>query len=372
MKELKQLEAKSGGILCDTYVDRTFHWKKGTPFTKEWCGFVHHTFDTTFSSYNCVELLKNKAFQDSLPLCKGLFVFTNELKSRWELELSTLSFDIPVVKLDHPTETPDTVFTLEKYNANSNKKLVQVGAWLRNVYSIFALNNGNGPLILEDGEKLAKCALQGPFMEQYFKPSNFFASFFQDRYKTQAEKKVKAVSITTNRILSPNGELPIQVTSETDNEDDNDDNDDGICRGGMSRDYMCRDALRLNKYVLGSLKMLEKYDNSVSVLPFATNSQYDTLLSENIVFVDLVDAGAVNTLIECIVRCTPIVITRLPATIDVLGEDYPLFFDAISDIHLTQEKITSAYNYLVSMDKTFLTGNNFLDELTQSTLYKSL
>src|SRR6476659_6251217 len=75
MLHLSKLQ-NDDGVFCDTYVDRTFLWNEGSmyiPYTKHWIGFIHHTFDTSFSRFNNVELLRNNDFLRSLPACKGLF-----------------------------------------------------------------------------------------------------------------------------------------------------------------------------------------------------------------------------------------------------------------------------------------------------------
>ena len=63
---------------------------------------------------------------------------------------------------------------------------------------------------------------------------------------------------------------------------------------------------------------------SVEVMEHLSDSAYDELLSDIVVFLNLIDASAVNTVIECIVRNTPLIINRLPAIVEILGEDYPL------------------------------------------------
>ena len=56
---LKEQNNDSSDILLDLSIDKTFHWKENVgksvgiiPYKKEWVGFLHHTFDTTFSNYN--------------------------------------------------------------------------------------------------------------------------------------------------------------------------------------------------------------------------------------------------------------------------------------------------------------------------------
>ena len=65
----------------------------------------------------------------------------------------------------------------------------------------------------------------------------------------------------------------------------------------------------------------------VQILYTDTYDQYDAILDRNIVFCDLYDASANNTVLECIERNTPIIINKLPAVIEYLGEGYPLYFE---------------------------------------------
>lgn len=58
---------------------------------------------------------------------------------------------------------------------------------------------------------------------------------------------------------------------------------------------------------------MDKILKSVEVIEHLSDSAYDELLSENVVFLNLIDASAVNTVIECVVRNTPLIINRLPA-----------------------------------------------------------
>ena len=66
--------------------------------------------------------------------------------------------------------------------------------------------------------------------------------------------------------------------------------------------------------------------NNINFIEHVDNKNYDLLLSENIVFVNLVDASAVNTIIECIVRNTPIIVNKIPAVVEMLGENYPMYY----------------------------------------------
>jgi hypothetical protein len=112
---------------------------------------------------------------------------------------------------------------------------------------------------------------------------------------------------------------------------------------------------------------LIKYDLNDN-MEFLPNSDYDTLLSNNLVCIFLKDASAINTVIECIVRNTPIVVNPLPAVVEYLGEKYPLYandsLEASSKLN-NMTLILSAYTYLCNMNKTKFTFNYFNDSFNQ-------
>lgn len=368
MSQLYNLHDVTATVLFDTYVDRTFHWLKPAvvPYQQPWIGIVHHTFDTKFSTNNCTKLLSDQNFLLSLPHCKGLYVFTNQLQLRWKAELTKLGHSgIPVERLYHPTEFVSTTWSVDKFTTGS-KYLVQVGAWLRDNYAIYRLNCGKPQITLPDSElTLSKCALKGPSMDHYFKPNDFFRMLRPPIWKQDPNAPAPTEPTKIAEVLSPNGEIPelepVVLPSE----------DDGICR-----DVICRDSdVFLNKYVVGAIDLLETYDNSTIIYPTLSNEQYDILLSQNIVFLNMWDAAAVNTLIECIVRNTPVLINKLPPIVEYLGENYPLYLDPLSpdDLSvLTYSNIVAAHTYLTNMNKNFLTAHFFMDSLTNGPIYSQL
>jgi hypothetical protein len=389
LRHLLTLQNDSG-ILCDTYVDRTFHWAKPAviPYKVPWIGFIHHTFNTSFSDYNNVNLLRNADFLESLHTCKGIFVFTLKLRDRWRSEFAKLSFDIPVQALTHPTEFVSSKFTISSFLANEEKMLVQIGAWLRDSYAIYALNNGKGPLPLLEGPDggeigtIEKAALMGTKMENYFKPIDFFTHFTRPEWKkvelvpadlfgastgafSEQNKEIYRNFEEPDAIVSVNGEIPAYVLEY----------EESVDTDGMCRDIMCRESeYALNKYVIGAINLLRSYDNSVTVLPTASNEEYDDLLTRNIVFLNLVDAGAVNTLVECMVRDTPFMVNRHPAVVEIFKEGYPLYYDDISEVPklLTVENITAAHEYLAAMTKDSARIGTFLNEFVSSGIYKGI
>jgi len=113
--------------------------------------------------------------------------------------------------------------------------------------------------------------------------------------------------------------------------------------------------------------------NKVEIITYQENNSYDMLLSNNIVFLKLIDASAINTLLECIVRSTPIVINKLTPVVEVLGDKYPLFYNDVTDVGnlLTMKNIEKAHSYLKKMDKTKFKIESFIKDF-QNLLNKSL
>ena len=107
---------------------------------------------------------------------------------------------------------------------------------------------------------------------------------------------------------------------------------------------------------------IENIDNNVTMHYTNNFEEYDELLSENIVFVDFFDAAANNTVLECIIRNTPIIVNKLEGVVDYLGEDYPLYFTNLDDVPemlSNIDKIISAHQYLLNLDKNKITFSYF-------------
>ena len=294
----------NNGLMCDLYVDRTFHWnmqeytKLGLiPYKKPWFGFIHHTCNTEYSEYNTINLFNNKLFLKSLNICKGLVLLSNDLKTKVDKILNDLNLNIQTFLLYHPTQfiQEDKHFTKKKFVLNVSKKVIQIGAWMRNINAINHLDLGENKLYLN------KYALKGKQMESYY--------FNQDNL------------VATDELL---------IVNET----------------------MCRDK---------NLKKIHLNQN-VSIINYVENDDYDKLLSENIVFINLYDASAVNTVIECIVRNTPILVNRINALEEILGKKYPMFYDNIDQIKdmLNMNLIDKTYEYLKTIDKSYLKIETFI------------
>jgi hypothetical protein len=96
-----------------------------------------------------------------------------------------------------------------------------------------------------------------------------------------------------------------------------------------------------------------------------TYEEYDEYLSQNIVFIDLFNAAANNTVLECIVRKTPLIINKIPGVVDYLGENYPLYFSNLDEVSslLDEEKLLEAHEYLKTIDTKSLEIDYFVRKL---------
>ncbi len=151
----------------------------------------------------------------------------------------------------------------------------------------------------------------------------------------------------------------------------------------LKTDHLKRKILSFDSNLLELSKQKEKEAlnispdySSVEEIKFLENEEYDKLLSENIVFLDLWDVAACNTIIECIVRNTPILVNPLPAAKEYLGEDYPFYFNTLEEASEKAEDIfliRKTHEYLKKHPiKEKLTGEYFLKSFVNSKIYKSL
>jgi len=305
-------------LIVDLYVDKTFLWEeniyknlKKIPYIKSWIGFIHHTPDPNYTNNSLNNILKSETFLLSLKKCKCLIVLSNYLRNYL---LNVCKLKVNIYTLTHPTESilADNIFTFNKFKKNKNKKVIQIGGWLRNSYAIYEL-----PLNYKKLD-IKKYILQGREMENYVKPEKF-------SHYDLLNSQNKDYNIINNR----------------------------ICYATT------------NKYIEGLINHLSVQYNDVTIIKYLDNNKYDNILSENIVFINLINVSACNTLIECVMRNTPIIINRLEGVEEIVGSEYPLFYDNIveaGEIITDINKIKKGYEYLVKLDKTKLKIETFLDD----------
>ena len=109
-----------------------------------------------------------------------------------------------------------------------------------------------------------------------------------------------------------------------------------------------------------------------------SNAEYDDLLSKNVVFIQLYDSSANNTVVECIVRQTPLIINRLPALEEYLGSDYPGFYESLDEAETMLNDdvcIDDAHQYLKTNSEQLccrLTAESFMRQVATSKIYTGL
>ena len=94
---------------------------------------------------------------------------------------------------------------------------------------------------------------------------------------------------------------------------------------------------------------------------FLNDHDYINNLCEKIGFCHLYDTSANNSILEHIMSHTPIIINKLPATIEYLGEDYPMFYENIME---------NPDKYLLSKDFVQKTSD-YLKERSKNEIFKS-
>ena len=107
------------------------------------------------------------------------------------------------------------------------------------------------------------------------------------------------------------------------------------------------------------------------------NLEYDNLLVNSFIVVDLYDASANNALIECISRDIPCFISNLPAVCEYIGPTYPLLFNSIEELEekmANKDLIYSAYKYLIDRPKLKerLTIDYFIKSILNSNVTKNV
>jgi polysaccharide pyruvyl transferase WcaK-like protein len=312
-------------IKCDMYVDRTFHWAKRDlldagviPYRSPWVGIIHHTMYKDASGYNSIELLKCPEFLSSLKHCKGLIVLSNCLKLKLNKLASHNKINLPhITVIHHPGFFVDEskLWRFGSWKLSSWKgEVIQIGSWMRDLKAIFDLKYKK------------KFALIGKEMKDKYKEISFGDNPINfDDFENQNIKKIE---------------------NKKENNDEN--------------------------KTESPVNVIDKF-YPVKILKYADNETYDEILSRYVVFIKLHDASAVNTIIECITRNTPIIVNRLPAVEEYLGSNYPLLYDSIDEVPRMLNNynlIINANTYLKKMNKDFLKIETFIKEMEK--LHESL
>jgi hypothetical protein len=269
-----------------------------TPYTEPWVGFIHNpqNIPAWFHYQESPQtIFAKKIWQESLKHCLGLFTFS-EYHAKWLREQTGK----PVSSLVHPTEFPEINFDFKRFLKNPQKKIIQIGWWLRRLNAVYQLPiPKNNPL---NYEKIRLVPL-----------------FFGNAHE--------------------------------------------YLKGLMERER-----------IIQNLEINRTYSENTREIIHISNSEYDELLSQNIAFVNLYDANANNMVIECIARATPLLINPLPAVVEYLGEDYPMYFANLEEAAkkaLDTTLIFDTHKYLQNAEiRKKITDKYFVKSFEESEVYK--
>jgi hypothetical protein len=289
---------KPGGVLLDPFIEASFCWdldknqEEGVlPYRRDWIAVIHnppgipHWHEHESAPQIIFEL---PAWQESLPFCRGIYVFS-ETMCNWVKQRTS----VPVAAAVHPTEPVLQRFSMEAFLANPNRRIVQVGSWLRRLHSIALL-------------------------------------------KTTSLRKA---------LLAPRPGA--------------DPHFDTVLRREAENDPAAKNAEW----------------SSVEFLAYQSPADYDRLLAENIVFLDLYDTIINNTVLECVVRRTPLLCNRLPSLVELLGPEYPLFFSDLEEAAAKAEDVAlleKAHRYLAQFPEDAFSPRKFRESLAQADFYRRL
>lgn len=142
-------EQSENGILLDDFVESTFGKRQlplykrllGSPpltlhtWNEPWIGMFHLPphFPEWFNPNGHPDaIFSNRRFLKSLPHLKGIVTLSN-----YAGEWLQARFGLPTLALKHPTELVAKKFSWEAFEASDEKRLVQIGWYIRNYRAIY-------------------------------------------------------------------------------------------------------------------------------------------------------------------------------------------------------------------------------------------
>ncbi len=337
MTHLRQMHVDRG-VIFDTCIDRTFHWscdvlqKAGViPYSQTWVGVLHHTPLESYTRYNATALVQNPLFLASLMTCRGIYVLSETL-ARW-LRRSLSEYPSVLIQvIMHPTAIEGTrKWSPAEFQSNSDKMLVQVGSWLRDTFAIYEL------AAMDDAASLVYSSFnvsdkRGGCFSTPRTDTHRHAGVIFDGKRGYILQKAVLRGKEANHYLKPCDVL--------------------ICDASQHAIPTRPCCPETNKWVVGLQQYMSRVCSHVLTVEGVSDTEYDSILAKNIVFLRLYDASACNTVIECIVRATPLLINRLPAVVEALGPDYPLYYDTLAealDKSRSFAMVAAAHDYLLRL-----------------------
>src|SRR5262249_43997780 len=129
----------TSGILLDDFVERSFqHPDQRQRWQGPWVGIFHHPPDLPSwldPTAPIQAIVRTPEFQASLPYLKGAIALSEHLAG-WR----RAGRRGPVLVRKHPTEIPPTHFSIDRWESQPRRQLVQVGWYARNQRGIYQVD----------------------------------------------------------------------------------------------------------------------------------------------------------------------------------------------------------------------------------------
>jgi hypothetical protein len=116
------------------------------------------------------------------------------------------------------------------------------------------------------------------------------------------------------------------------------------------------------------------WDPTVQFQRVDNYNDYDRLVRQNIVIIDLWAAAANNAILEGAALQAPFLIRKLDGPVEYLGADYPLFFETLDEVQylldhedVLRQKMWEAHSYLKQRDVSMYSTDHLGRQMTQCT-----
>lgn len=306
IKQINKLDnVKENDIIVDLYGDQTFGWLNDRIYKHPWVVIFHHDFKSVDSKdkNDIYHYLNSDNFIASRNKLLFIIVLTKDLQRK------ILDYDpsLNVKYIRHPTDLDVTHFH-KQFIYKETLPIVTVGNQYRKLFSIYELETNYPKYILVNKNK------KNSYLDNIIIKEVPFCQLYDNNSQP----------VTNKMILDFKSKFPYIRF-------------DNNFYGKVTKEYFTH----VNRLL-----------NSVTYISSLNDHEYDLLFSSSIIFLYLEQAVAVNVVIECIIRNTPIIINRLPSLEEELGKNYPLFYDNVKDITINKEIIQQTYDYLSKIDKS--------------------
>jgi hypothetical protein len=312
------------GIYLDTYLDSSYN-EKG--YSVPWVGIIHHpdNIPKEYSEANLSRIFKSNFWKLSKPHCKKLIILSNYVR-----EQATKYVDSSLlVTLYHPMNQCLDKWDYDKWKLDG-EKIYSIGNWLRNEFAIYQLNY----------KKKYKI-----YTKDTSPPENIYIYTISDLEKDLNEFKENKKLGCYNSNLKNKWVYFVNEYLKKYN----------LILKTEEQKNKKRDIYMETK--------IKEMINSVTLCDRKSDEEYDELLTNSIILLDLIDCSACNVLLECIISEVPIYVKRHPAIEEYIGEEYPLFYTEIENVKITTSDVKKGNKYLKSLNKQKFTSDYFINGL---------